>query len=141
MAETYHIKALQKKRKKLRMRLHLLIPEIDDFCYAKNCVLQILWDKAHPAFGLNCPLNQAMSQSQRQDPRWLMAHQSSFVEAVSLLDTANYPAESDAVFAEQDTRKLPQATIEVFVTDEKWIEHIRAGDEWDSVPVDADPLM
>lgn len=141
MAETYHIKALKKNRNKLRLRLHILIPEIEEFCYAKNCVLQILWDKAHPAFGLKCSLNQAMSQSQRQDPQWLMTHGSRFVEAVSLLDTANYPAASDSVFAEQDVRKLPQATIDAFVTDEKWIEHIRAGDEWDSVAVDADPLM
>jgi hypothetical protein len=139
MAETQSVKVLEKKDRNVRLRLYLLIPEVTQFCVTKNCALQILWDKAHPAVGRSSPLGDAITADNRRDARWLLANQDRFIESVCLLETANYPASSDLIFSNYpyNLKVLPQATIEIVVTDKRWIAHLRRGASWGTVPLDA----
>jgi hypothetical protein len=139
MAETHHVEVLEKKGNIIKIRMYILIPEITQFCVSNNCALQIIWDKAHPAFGKNTPISEAISAENRLDFRWLRDNADRFIESVKLLETFNYPAPPSLNFGEHryDLSALPQATIEIRVSDKRWISHVRRGSSWDSVPVDA----
>jgi hypothetical protein len=138
MSATHKVKVLEKTDRTVKLRLSTLIPEVPEVCLAPNCALQILWDKAHPDFGKQGPLADAMSEGNRLDAHWLLEHQDQFIESVTLLETANYPVPPEQEFVEMRKKGvLPEATIEIRVTDEKWIAHLRRGATWDTAPFDA----
>jgi hypothetical protein len=91
MAETHHVKVLKKSEDIVTIALYILIPEITEFCISKSCALQILWDKAHPAFGKPGPLGEAITAEERLDFGWLDNNADRFIASVDLMETINYP--------------------------------------------------
>ena len=113
---------------------------------SKNFVLQVLWD----AFGAakkdseGSPLAQAISTAQILDSSYVVGHQDDFIESVECLSLRNYPrtvdfeAMSDKEFDQywKNEAGLPQALMEVTVTDAKWISHLAPGMEWETTAYD-----
>ena len=134
---THQVKVLGKADKVVTLRLTMLNPDVDQFCVAPNCALQILWDKAH-ASNRPSPLAEAISSQNRLDAEWLRHNTARFIESVNELGTENDPMPSGVSFDELRRRgAVPQATIEVGVTDPRWIAHIRRGSIWETAPFDA----
>jgi hypothetical protein len=134
-AANVHVRALDKSGERLTLRLMLIKPDVPDFCTTGACVVQMLWDKADAPPRRPAPILDAVSQAQRLDPAWLRRHQFDFVESVTLGKTDNYPA--PVAPGGQPVPSLPQAVLEVTLTDSKWMAHVNKGSEWTSAPFDA----
>ncbi len=130
-----------------QIRLFIIHPDQTRFYLVKNFALQILWDAIDASKargGASIPLAQAISTDRILDSSYVVAHQDDFIASVEYLSLKNYPrtvdfeAMSDKEFDQywENEAGLPQALMEVTVTDPKWIAHLAPGMEWDTTAYD-----
>jgi len=139
-AETHVAELLEKEGTRARVRLAIVHADERVICVEKNCALQLLWDAAHPDVVGPCPLNEAMSIENRLDFKWLLENEDRFIESVAMVDSNNYPVPDDmdiAAMRRLQKSDLPHATLDVLVTDQKWIAHLNKGEPWDTALADA----
>jgi len=137
-AAVYSVEVLDRKGRIVRLRLYIVHPDEHDFCLARNCALQILWDQVNPSHHIESRLGEAMSEENRLDPYWVVVNERRFIKRVKLIETKNHPVPEDFSFGKHLKKKsgLPQAVVEIEAADEKWVEHIKKGQTWDTAPYD-----
>jgi hypothetical protein len=138
-AETHVAELIGKSGKIAHVRVRIVHGDERMICTSKSCALQLLWDAAHPSLAPACPLNQAISVENRLDFNWLVANEDRFIDQVRMFDAQNYPVPEDmdiGTLRGTDPDALPQATLEITVTDERWLDHLRKDAPWDTVLVD-----
>jgi hypothetical protein len=139
MSETHVVQLVEKSGALARVTLFIVHPDERTICIEKNCALQLLWDAARADLVSPCPLNKAMSVENRLDASWLLDNQDRFIASVKMVGSKNYPVPADLDIAEtrEDRANLPQATLDIVVTDAKWIVQLRTGMTWDTALFDA----
>ncbi len=101
--------------------------------------LRILWDKADTRFGGGGPLGDEVSVDDICDEGYVDRNARRFVERAVGLEARNYPVKDWSGFKDfyyenngkwVDEEKLVQADYDVFVTDPKYLAHLRKGLSW-----------
>jgi len=130
-----------------QIRLYIVHPDQTRFYTSKNFILQLLWSALRVAKAKRNkkrPLAQAISAEEILNRDYVLEHQDDFIETVECLELENYPrtidfeAMSDKEFDQywENEAGLPQALMEVTVTDPKWIAHLTPGMEWNTTAYD-----
>jgi hypothetical protein len=142
-AAVYWAEVVEKRGRKVKIRLYIVHADETRFCIKKNCALQLLWEQVHPVHRLKSALGDEMSMENRLDVNWVLVNEDRFIAGVTLLETKNYPAPPGFSFNEHLKKKkgLPQAVIEVEVTDAKWIKHMKKGQTWNTAPYDMEDYI
>jgi hypothetical protein len=140
-AATHKVTALSKRDRVLTVRLRIVHPDEHTFCVEKSCALQLIWARANPGIYDASPLGDEVPYRNLREPKWLVENAGIFIESVDLLDTANHPRGEEFDFNTASDASLPQATVAIRVTDEKWIAHIRKGATWEVALFDASTYL
>jgi len=112
----------------------------------KSFFLRILWDKADNRFGETSSLGKEVNVDNILDETWVDHNTYKFIDKLEVLDTKNYPIEDyskyfDFYYARdlgdksvslswQDEENLVQCDYDLFVTDEKYLDHLSVGLSW-----------
>jgi hypothetical protein len=123
---------------KCQIKLYIIHPDQTRFYASKSFALQLIWD-ATRAFE-SCPLALEIGADKISDPEYVLKHQDSYVESVSYLEFKNYPRSvsfddmTDGEFNKywKDEEGLPQAVLQIQVTDFRWIAHLSNGLVWET---------
>jgi hypothetical protein len=135
LAATHMAEVLEKSESRLKLALYILIPEVDTLYTAKSYLLQVLWDGAQMR---PCALLDAMTEENRSDNAWISENAAIFIDGVELVEDRNLPVTDPKVFETLKKAQLPRATYVIDATNQKWVEHLRPSQEWDTVPLDID---
>jgi len=143
--ELFHVKVLDKEGTKVVLQLRIISGEQRDFYDGEGFALMLLYDPiSYGDVDEDVPLAREVTLENTLDPDWVADNVADYVAAVRLYDVKNHPPAVDLEKLSGDARReffksdeAPTAKLEVTVTRPEWVEHIRAGAEWDTSSYDA----
>lgn len=146
--DLYGIRVLETDPAERRVRLNVFVVYYDT-AYERHepipedhsFFLRVLWDRGDTRFGGGGPIGDVIDVDQILDEHWVDTHTWRFIDSVELLQTRNFPLDSYTGMSDfyyerdgrwQDEDKLVQAEFDVYVSDERYIEHLYEGMSWGS---------
>lgn len=123
---------------------HQPLPEDPSF------FLRVLWDEGDTRFGGGGPIGDEISVGQICDEAWVDQQTHRFVERLEQLDSRNHPVSDFSKYADfyyergggwQDEDLLVQADYDVWVTDQRWLEHLDEGMSWGTTSYETKAYM
>jgi len=112
----------------------------------KSFFLRILWDKGDNRFGGESSIGEEITLDNYLDEAWVDHNTYRFVEKLEILSNKNYPIEDYSEYFDfyyeresdnpnytaswQDEDKLVQCDYNLFVSDEKYLDHLSVGLSW-----------
>lgn len=140
MSSLFRVRVEEVKEKSCILRLYIIHPDQNRFYASTSFALQLLWDPTHPAYGIDTELGRAISVAEIGNVKFVLKNQDRFIRSVKFVDLKNYPVaakfnhmtkdELEAYWANEEG--LPQAVIQIKVSDHKWLSHLRVGMEWET---------
>ena len=143
MSDFFKITARKKEGRRLTIYVETTHPDVAWIAIKKNVALQMIWDALDTSEINDEPLGEALTSTDMGDVYYLTAQEDHFISAVKALEANQHPAKADLDYIDVDpeTGALPQALLEIQVTDARWIAHITAGQTWTSAAFDMESEM
>jgi hypothetical protein len=140
----FHVKVVAKKADTVVLRLRIISAEQPGFYDGKSFALMLLYDPIVNARAPNAPLGERVTFENTNDAGWARAHVDAYVRSCRLFDVTNHPIAVDLVAMTGAERRrffkssvAPHASLEIVVTDPRWIAHLKRGQTWETAAYDA----
>ena len=140
----FRVKVTGKTVDTLTFRLRIITGEQPGFYDGKSFALMLLYDPIVNERTRGAPLAEKVTFDDTLDVGWVRAHVDEYVRSSRLFDTKNLPLTVDLAALSGNQRRAffnstraPQASLEIVVTDPRWIAHVKLGDEWETAAYDA----
>jgi hypothetical protein len=138
------VKVLERSDVEVTFGLRIITGERSRFGSDESFALMLMYDPISKNLVKNAPLDGQFTLENTVDSRWLDRHVNEYVASATLLDVKNLPVTADleAMTPKQyreffQSSRAPTATFHVTATRAEWVQHLRAGMEWDSAAYDA----
>lgn len=142
--QLFRVKVLENAGNTAIFRLQIISGEQPDFYASKSFALMLLYDPIVSERVTDAPLAEHVTFDDTLDAAWVNAHGDDYIRSTRLFDVKNHPRTVDlsALSAKQQrefwkSNRAPQASLEVVVTDPRWLAHLKAGDQWETAAYDA----
>ena len=139
----FRVKVIEKDNDTLVLRLGMISAEQPDFYDSKSFALALLYDPIVREQVADAPLAKAVTFENTLEIDWLETHLDEYVRSTRLFDVVNHPRTVDlsTLSAKQQrdfwkSGTAPQASLEIAVTDPRWIAHLQRGDQWETAAYD-----
>jgi len=124
--ELWDIEVIEKTKKWIDLKVEMCSPDAPDFTEDPTFALKILVEQS---FDLekSCAIGKAISEDQYWDEEYMASITNRYISKLIIYEISSYKE-----IYNRDENNMPKAKYRIWITDSKWIEHLKKGQKFDS---------
>lgn len=136
MPASYNVQVEAISGKEISLLATIISIEETDFFRDSSFGLMLLFDSTHSSRFESVELRRRIPEEQMLNPAWLATESGKYIKSIMISDWKNFPPKPSQFAEPLRLENLPQAVIEIIVSDPILISHLNVGDHWESSAFD-----